>query len=91
MIKTIYTESISLFKIVCIQSSGKASERDIVCPESLPEECKQCRKRATQKSNLELKGTLKLFNPCFYFSEMELKRGWEENKFAKFTEGKKSH
>lgn len=77
MIKTIYTESISLFKIVCIQSSGKASKREIVCPESLPKECKQCRKRATYKSNLELTATLKLFNPHFYFSEMEWKTGCE--------------
>ena len=70
---------------MCIQSCGKASKREIVCPESLPEECKQCRKRATYKSNLELKGTLKLFDPHFHFSDVELKRGCEENRFTKFT------
>ena len=72
---------------MCIQSSGKASKREIVCLESLPEECKQCRKRATYKSNLEFKGILKLFNPHFYFSDMELKRGLKK-KVAKFTQGK---
>lgn len=84
MIKSIYTESISLFKDMCIQSNGKDGKKETVCPERLPEECKQCRKRATYKSNLELEGSLKLFSPHFYFSGMVLKRGCESNKDTKF-------
>lgn len=80
MIKTIYTESISLFKNMCIHSSGKARKREMVCLESLPEECKQCWKRATYQSNLELKGILKLLSSHFYFSDMELKRGCKKIK-----------
>lgn len=67
MMKNIYTESICLFKDMCIQSNRKASKREIVCPESLPKECKQCRKRATYKSNLEVEGISKVFSLFLLF------------------------
>lgn len=67
----IYTQNPFLCLKICVPKAMGKLAREIVCPERLPEECKQCRKRA---SNLEPEGILKLFSPHFYFSDMELKK-----------------